>query len=145
MADDRYSDRDNVTKDSKPESMRVGADEKQARAYRNEDLLVRSPEEQIQYREENAADFAAPKPLRGRANQNEPYAIDGDETGGRGIGITALIVSILSLFILPLLMGIAGVIIGVVARGKGAKSLGTWAIIIGALSIVISIFILPFF
>lgn len=145
MADDRYSDRDNVSQDSKPESMGVGAEEEQARSYRNEDLLVRSPEEQIQYREENAADFAAPKALRGRANQNEPYAIDEGETGGRGIGITALIVSILSLFILPLLMGIAGIIIGVIARGKGAKSLGTWAIIIGALSIVIGIFILPFF
>lgn len=145
MADDRYSGRDDVTQDYKPESMGVGAEEEQARSYRNETLLVRSPEEQIQYREENAADFAAPKPLRGRANQNEPYAIAEDETGGRGIGITALIVSILSLFILPLLMGIAGIIIGVIARGKGAKSLGTWAIIIGALSIVIGIFILPFF
>ena len=61
MADDRYSDRDNVSQDSKPESMGVGAEEEQARSYRNEDLLVRSPEEQIQYREENAADFAAPK------------------------------------------------------------------------------------
>lgn len=136
---------DNVTQDSKPESMRVGAEEEQVRMHRNEDLLVRSPEEQIQYREENAADFAAPKPLRGREKQTEPYAFAGDETGGRGIGITALIVSILSLFILPLLMGIAGIIIGVIARRKGAKSLGTWAIMIGALSIVIGIFILPFF
>jgi len=128
-----------------PSSVRA-EEEDQAERYGNDDLLSGSHEERNEYREETAADFAAPKPRSNRARQtNEPYAIAGDETGGRGLGITALIVSILSLFIWPVLMGIAGIIIGFIARGKGAKSLGTWAIIIGALSIVIGIFILPFF
>lgn len=92
------------------------------------------------YIEETAAEIAPP-----------PYGIASVEerevgkTGGRGIGITALIISIISLFIMPIFLGIVGIVVGFVARSKGAVSLGTWAISLGAISIIVAIFIAPFF
>jgi hypothetical protein len=68
-----------------------------------------------------------------------------DETGGRGIAGLALALSILSLFVLPIVMGAAGIIIGFIARRRGATTLGAWAIGIGAVSIIVGMFILPFF
>lgn len=97
-----------------------------------------------QYREENAAEIAAPVPLIRRKEQ----AGQGQKTtaaAGTGLGTLALALSILSLFVLPILFGAAGIVLGFVARRKGATGLGAWAIGIGAISIVIGIFILPFF
>jgi hypothetical protein len=68
-----------------------------------------------------------------------------DVTGGRGIGGLALALSILSLFVLPIVLGAAGIIIGFIARRRGATTLGAWAIGIGAVSIIVGMFVLPFF
>ncbi|MFZ3588170.1 hypothetical protein ACOI1C_02600 [Bacillus sp. DJP31] len=68
-----------------------------------------------------------------------------DVTSGRGIGGLALALSILSLFVLPIVLGAAGIIIGFIARRRGATKLGAWAIGIGAISIIVGMFILPFF
>lgn len=74
---------------------------------------------------------------------------DNEETdekeGGRATGVIALILSVLSLFIIPVLMGAAGIIVGFVARRQGARTLGNWAIGIGIVSIIISLFFAPFF
>jgi hypothetical protein len=95
-----------------------------------------------EYNEESAAEIAAPVPLvRGRDQ------VDNREraAGGTGMGTLALALSILSLFVLPILFGAAGIVLGFVARSRGATGLGAWAIGIGALSIIVGIFILPFF
>jgi hypothetical protein len=68
-----------------------------------------------------------------------------DVTGGRGIAGLALALSILSLFVMPIILGAAGIIIGFIARRRGATTLGAWAIGIGAVSIIVGLFILPFF
>jgi hypothetical protein len=68
-----------------------------------------------------------------------------DVTSGRGIGGLALALSILSLFVLPIVLGAAGIIIGFIARRRGATTLGAWAIGIGAVSIIVGMFVLPFF
>jgi hypothetical protein len=96
------------------------------------------------YKEETAAEIAAPVPLirkkeQGQSGQQQKAA------AGTGIGTLALALSILSLFVLPILFGAAGIVLGFVAKRRGASGLGTWAIGIGAISIVIGIFILPFF
>jgi hypothetical protein len=36
-------------------------------------------------------------------------------------------------------------VLGFVARRRGAESLGAWAIGLGAISIIVGIFVLPFF
>jgi hypothetical protein len=68
-----------------------------------------------------------------------------DVTGGRGIAGLALALSILSLFVMPIILGAVGIIIGFIARRRGATTLGAWAIGIGAVSIIVGMFILPFF
>lgn len=64
---------------------------------------------------------------------------------GRGIGYAALAISIISLFVLPVLLGACGIIVGYIARRRGAGALGGWAMGIGIVSLVLGIFITPFF
>ncbi len=95
-----------------------------------------------EYTEETAAEIAAPM------NVNRDYERDAEEettTSGRVLGYSALALSILSLFILPVIMGAAGIVLGFVARRRGAEMLGAWAIGIGAVSIIVGLFVLPFF
>lgn len=99
--------------------------------------------------EETAAEIAAPVPVTLRKNQNQNVAAN-RETGmgattGAGIGYVALALSILSLFVMPILFGAAGIVLGFIARGRGATGVGAWAIGIGVVSIIIGIFVLPFF
>ena len=100
-----------------------------------------------QYREESAAEIAAPVPVALRKNQNntQQQQQKAGAAAGTGIGTLALALSILSLFVMPILFGAAGIVLGFVARSRGAQGLGAWAIGIGAISIVVGIFILPFF
>ncbi|AKO94163.1 hypothetical protein BEH_19950 [Priestia filamentosa] len=72
-----------------------------------------------------------------RSNQN------GRE--GIGYGRLGLILSVLSFFFLPVIFSIAGIVLGFIARRKGARSVGTWAIGFGIVSLLIAMFILPFF
>ncbi|RSD27486.1 DUF4190 domain-containing protein [Mesobacillus subterraneus] len=100
---------------------------------------IARPAREESYREETAAEIAAPAPAITRRSEEEST-----ETGGRGLAYSALALSILSLFILPVLFGAAGIVLGFMARRRGS-AIGTWAIVIGAISILVGIFILPFF
>lgn len=93
------------------------------------------------YLEETSAEIAAPV----RLNRGRVYDRADVETGGKGIGIAALALSILSLFVMPILFGAAGIVLGFIARRKGSEGLGNWAIGLGAISIIVGIFIVPFF
>jgi hypothetical protein len=100
------------------------------------------------YLEEAAAETA---PIdNGFGRTDDDVRIDADDRGeqadnGTGYGILALILSILGFFFLPVVMGAAGIIIGFIARAKGANAWGGWAIGIGIAAIVISLFARPFF
>lgn len=103
---------------------------------------VDSPDYPSDYREEAAAEIAAPVPLiRTRDREENRERAE----GGTGMGWAALVLSILSLFVMPILFGAAGIVLGFIARRRGAEGLGAWAIGIGAISIIVGIFILPFF
>jgi hypothetical protein len=67
-----------------------------------------------------------------------------EEASGTVLGWTALVLSIISLFFLPLLTATVGVITGFFAYRTGARALGMWAIAIGLFSIVLGLFIAPF-
>ncbi|WP_099361932.1 hypothetical protein [Fredinandcohnia onubensis] len=101
------------------------------------------------YNEETAAEVAAPinygTPKREANNQNQGNNTNDNVSSGAGLGWLALALSIISLFVMPVLLGAAGIIIGFIARRRGATGLGAWAIGIGAVSIIVGIFILPFF
>ncbi len=94
------------------------------------------------YREETAAEMAAPVSFERKYNAEDNRET---ESAGRGIGFAALILSIISLFVSPILFGAAGIVLGFVARKRGARSLGSWAIGLGAVSIIVGMFIVPFF
>jgi hypothetical protein len=98
------------------------------------------PNDPSEYREETAAELAEPVPLVHRRERDHLGA-----EGGTGVGLTALALSILSLFVMPILLGIAGIIVGFFARRRGATGLGAWAIGIGVVAVIIGIFITPFF
>lgn len=94
------------------------------------------------HKEETAAEIAAPVSFPKR-NVNE--TANEEKTSGRGMGYAALALSILSLFVWPVLFGAVGIILGFMAVRRGATGLGSWAIGIGAISIIIGIFVMPFF
>ncbi|WP_243355057.1 hypothetical protein [Bacillus litorisediminis] len=89
---------------------------------------------------EVAAPFAAP-----RRDEKEREINRNEETGGRGIGYFGIALSILALFVLPVLFGAAGIVLGFIARRRGAEGIGATAIGIGAAAIIISLFLAPFF
>ncbi|MCA1054851.1 DUF4190 domain-containing protein [Rossellomorea aquimaris] len=106
--------------------------------YDNPEIVDRDHD----FKEETAAEIAAP------VNVSHDFEEDTEEettTSGRVLGYSALALSILSLFILPVIMGAAGIVLGFVARRRGAETLGSWAIGVGAVSIIIGLFVLPFF
>lgn len=59
-------------------------------------------------------------------------------------GWIGLALSILSFFMMPIIFGGAAIIIGFVARNRGAAWLGNTAIAIGVISIIVRLFFLPF-
>jgi hypothetical protein len=98
------------------------------------------------HREETAAEIAAPAYLgKFRDHDDVRETEHGEAQAGTGMGFLALALSIISLFVMPILFGAAGIVLGFIARARGANTLGAWAIGIGVVSIVIGIFILPFF
>jgi len=90
--------------------------------------------------EEYATDEAVDRSLVDNVRDEDVSAVE-----GVGLGWLALILSAIGLFFLPIIMGAAGIIIGIIARKKGARTLGAWAVGIGASAIVILLFTAPFF
>lgn len=66
------------------------------------------------------------------------------EEGGRLLGWSALILSLLSLFFLPVLTASAGIVTGFFAYRGGSRTLGLWAIGIGLFSLIIALIFPPF-
>ena len=96
------------------------------------------------HREETAAEIAPER----RYMAERPFAQDieeGEATEGRGVGAFAIVLSIVSLFFLPIILGAAGIVTGFIARRGGAAGLGNGAIAIGAVSIILTLFFSPFF
>lgn len=97
------------------------------------------------YDEETAAEIATPVTFNRNVTSNRIDADRDTRTAGRGLGYVALALSILALFVLPILFGAVGIVLGFIARRRGAEGLGSWAIGIGAVAIIVGVFILPFF
>ncbi|SFE29584.1 DUF4190 domain-containing protein [Alteribacillus iranensis] len=76
--------------------------------------------------------------------RNEIETDTGDESMGRGIGIAAIVLSICSLFFLPIITGAAGIILGILAIRRETRGMGYSAIVIGAISIMMTLFFNPF-
>lgn len=62
---------------------------------------------------------------------------------GNGWGVTGLILSLVSLFLLPALLAPAGMIAGFIAYRREARTMGIWAMAIGAFALLMALFVLP--
>ncbi|RYM02224.1 hypothetical protein EWH99_11400 [Sporolactobacillus sp. THM7-7] len=93
-----------------------------------------------EYAKELSADQYDPE-ARKREGEGRPGFRWGDRQaeGGRGAGWLALVISIIALFFLPVILGIAGIIIGYIAFRQGARTLGGWAIGIGIVAVCIQL------
>ena len=78
---------------------------------------------------------------------SQPVANDESETAEvdvrSGFGWFAVVLSIVSFFMIPVLLSGAGIVLGFVAKSRGANTLGNTAIIAGAISMIITLFIVP--
>ncbi len=97
--------------------------------------------------EETAAEFAPQRPQH-MPNQwaDDRATVTADNqrvTTGTGLGITALILSILSLLFMPVTLGTVGIVVGIIAFVRGSRGLGSWAIGIGAISLINQFFFAP--
>jgi hypothetical protein len=107
-------------------------------AYANE---VGAKDRSARY--ETAGEIAPPLDHR---VEPRPAADDPEEEEpASGLGWTGLGISILSLFFLPYLVAPIGIIIGYLSYRRNARTLGMWAMLIGAIAIVGAIIVYPFF
>ncbi|WP_100488618.1 hypothetical protein [Sporolactobacillus pectinivorans] len=94
-----------------------------------------------EYAKELAADQYDPEIAGERSEHDRPLRSTDRRfvEGGRGMGWLSLVLSVAALFFLPIVLGIAGIIIGYIAFREGARTLGGWAIGIGAAAILIQL------
>lgn len=104
------------------------------------DYLLDNQDEN-RFNEETASEFSADERLREQDPEEEADRTD----AGKGIGTLALILSITSLFLVPLLLGTASIICGAVAISRGARGLGIWATAIGIVSVLSTLIFSPYF
>ncbi|WP_181350126.1 hypothetical protein [Thalassobacillus sp. CUG 92003] len=97
------------------------------------------PIEEHDYEEEFAAE-AAIDPDTVQADDQETEMQD---DASPAFGWFALSAALLSFFIAPFLLGGAGIVLGVISKRRNADTLGNMAIIIGAVSILFSLFFAP--
>ncbi|HLQ97885.1 MAG TPA: hypothetical protein VK135_04260 [Candidatus Dormibacteraeota bacterium] len=70
--------------------------------------------------------------------------IDVDNQVGNIPGWIGLALAVLSFFMMPIIFGAAAIIVGFFARSRDANWLGNTAIALGAISIIIRLFFIPF-
>ncbi|MFT8317524.1 MAG: DUF4190 domain-containing protein [Sporolactobacillus sp.] len=93
-----------------------------------------------EYARELAADQYNPEASGRQVEHDHPLRADNREgERGKGIGWFALVLSVAALFFLPIVLGIAGIIIGYLALRQGARTLGGWAIGIGLVAVLIQL------
>lgn len=95
------------------------------------------------YEEEFAAETAAAPVHEPIENNEKETKMQNDVKVGMGwIGLSA---AILSFFFAPLILGAAGIILGIIGKRRGADTLGNMAIIISVVSIAFSLFFAPIY
>lgn len=89
--------------------------------------------ENNEYREETASEFV-----------EDSFVEEQTDDELRNVfGWIAIALSVISFFWIPILFAGAGIILGFVARNRGAQVLGNIAIVISIISILFRLFILP--
>jgi len=88
-------------------------------------------------------EFSADMTYDGTLDEEDVDTKGRNEQSYQITGWIAVILSIASFFIMPLIMAAAGVILGVISRTKRARTLGNTAIVISIISFAYFLFIRP--
>ncbi|MGC5327607.1 DUF456 domain-containing protein [Brevibacillus sp. SYSU BS000544] len=122
----------------------------EADGYNPQKIANRREDLENQTRYEMAAE-ASPLP-RIDARSDERFNTRSPVTGPNetrdaagGLGMVGLGLSLLSLFLLPYLLAPVGIVLGYLAARRNAGTLGTWAMIVGAVAILGALIIYPYF
>jgi hypothetical protein len=75
-------------------------------------------------------------------DRREEKVKDDRENAGHGLGTVSIILSVLAFFLVPFLLGSAGIILGVISARRGS-ALGWWGAGIGAVAVILTAFIAP--
>lgn len=116
----------------------------------------------LNHKEEYAAEITAPTRRINYAEQykaNKPERLEthsdvSDEevaelveavTRNKAVGYVALFVALASLFVWPVLLGISGIVLGVIAFLMGNKRLGSWSIALGFIAVAAYFLLVPYY
>ncbi|UVI32161.1 DUF4190 domain-containing protein [Paenibacillus spongiae] len=96
------------------------------------------------YKEEAAAEIAVPaQPVNSSARLDE--AEEETRSAGRATGWAALILSIMSWFVWPVLLGITGAVVGFMAYRQGSRGLAVWSIALGLIAAAAYLVLIPLY
>lgn len=90
--------------------------------------------------EETAGELS---PVRYEATDNDDDAHIGTRLNSVS-GWIGIALAVMSFFMLPVILGVAAIIVGFVARSRDAEWLGNAAISVGVISLIVRLFIVPF-
>ncbi|MUT66696.1 hypothetical protein [Paenibacillus sp. NEAU-GSW1] len=95
--------------------------------------------------EEMAADFAVGSNVSYVPRSEIDDNVRRTKSRGTALGWVGLIFAVASWFVWPVIMGITSAVIGFIAFRQGARTLGSWAIAIGLIAILLSAVIVPLY
>lgn len=70
--------------------------------------------------------------------------LDTDEFMNQSFGWLAVVLAILAFFTMPILFGVAGIVLGFISRNRGHVWLGNTAIALSVLALIIQLIVFPF-
>ncbi len=79
---------------------------------REDEVGYNRPDMRDDYKEETAAEIAAPATMRRDADYERDEENRDTDVDGRRMGYLAIVLSVISLFIFPVILGSAGIIVG---------------------------------
>lgn len=78
-----------------------------------------------------------------RQTRRERHQDEADLDRHTWLGWLAVVLSVLAFFWMPLILGTAGIVFGIIARNRDLKVLGNTAIVVGLVVVVLRLLILP--
>jgi hypothetical protein len=64
--------------------------------------------------------------------------------GGQGIGVMSVFLALLAFFMMPIILGVSGFIMGYIAAARGSRA-GRWAMGLSAIAVLLTLLLRPFY
>ncbi|MDF2814667.1 MAG: hypothetical protein K0Q81_867 [Paenibacillus sp.] len=115
---------------------------------------VEMERERHKHKEEYATELAAAPGLMRQKELNSPeddrpheHIKSADqveeESPSRTIGWVSMTLAIISLFFFPVWLGVSAIVLGIIAYVRGTRALGAWSVVIGGISALSYIVLIP--